>query len=88
MRHLCQEKMNKKCVILLFFFADNDTMNAMTAKEIGEILGIHPKAAKTRLRRAGIEPVTYAGPTAMYDPSCVEAIRDVPGKGRPKKAGK
>ena len=61
-------------------------MNAMTAKEIAEILNIHPKAVKSRLRRARIEPIAYAGPTAMYDPSCVEAIREVSKGGRPKKA--
>jgi hypothetical protein len=60
-------------------------MNGMTAKEIGEALNIHQKAAKTRLRRAGIAPIGYAGPTAMYPAEAVEAIRNVPGKGRPKK---
>jgi predicted ArsR family transcriptional regulator len=63
-------------------------MNAMTAKEIADILKIHPKAAKTRLRRAGIQPIAYAGPTAMYDPSCVDLIREVSKGGRPRKADK
>ena len=63
-------------------------MNAMTAKEIAGILNIHPKAAKTRLRTKGIKPIGYAGPTALYDPSCVEAIREVSRGGRPRKAGK
>jgi hypothetical protein len=60
-------------------------MNGMTAKEIGEAIGIHPKAAKTRLRRAGIAPIGYAGPTALYDPACVEKIREVSKGGRPRK---
>jgi predicted ArsR family transcriptional regulator len=63
-------------------------MNAMTAKEIAEILKIHPKAAKTRLRTKGIKPIAYAGPTAMYDPSCVEIIRKVSKGGRPRKDSK
>ena len=61
-------------------------MNGMTVKEIGEALKIHPKAAKTRLRTKGIKPIGYAGPTALYDPSCVEAIREVSKGGRPRKA--
>jgi len=61
-------------------------MNGMTVNEIGKALGIHPKAAKTRLRRAGIEPIDYAGPTAIYPPEAVETIRNTSGKGRPKKS--
>jgi hypothetical protein len=60
-------------------------MDAMTVNEIGTALGIHPKAAKMRLRTKGIKPIGYAGPTALYDPSCVEAIREVSKGGRPKK---
>jgi hypothetical protein len=60
--------------------------NGLDAKEIGEIIGINQRAAKKRLERAGIKPVGYSGPTAIYDPSVVEAIRNVPGKGRPPKA--
>jgi predicted ArsR family transcriptional regulator len=60
-------------------------MNGMTAKEIADILGIHQKAAKSRLRRANILPISYAGPTAIYPTEAVDKIRDVPGKGRPKK---
>jgi predicted ArsR family transcriptional regulator len=78
-------KIVKKFAIFFTFSADTGIMNGMTAKEIGEALGIHPKAAKTRLRTKGIKPIGYAGPTALYDPSCVDLIRSVPGKGRPKK---
>jgi hypothetical protein len=60
-------------------------MNGMTVNEIGAALGIHPKAAKTRLRTKGIKPIGYAGPTALYDPSCVDQIREVSKGGRPKK---
>jgi predicted ArsR family transcriptional regulator len=69
----------------IYFLTDNDTMNGMTVKEIAEELGIHPKAAKTRLIRAEIKPISYAGPTGVYDPSAVDRIRNVPGKGRPRK---
>jgi predicted ArsR family transcriptional regulator len=61
-------------------------MQGLTVAEIAERLGIHPKAAKTRLRRAAIKPIEYAGPTALYAPDVVEKIREVPGRGRPKKA--
>jgi hypothetical protein len=60
-------------------------MNGMTVNEIGGALGITPKAAKMRLRTAGIKPIGYAGPTALYDNDSVEKIRNVPGKGRPRK---
>jgi hypothetical protein len=80
--------MTKKCIIFLIFFTENDTMNGMTVNEIGEALGIHPKAAKTRLRRAGVEPIGYAGPTAIYPQEAVETIRNTPGKERPKKPPK
>jgi hypothetical protein len=59
-------------------------MNGMTVNEIGQALGISPKAAKMRLRTAGIKPTSYAGPTAIYPEDAIERIRDVPGKGRPK----
>jgi hypothetical protein len=60
-------------------------MNGMTVNEIGVALGIHPKAAKTRLRTKGIKPIGYAGPTALYDPAAVDAIREVSKGGRPRK---
>jgi len=63
--------------------ADNMRMNGYTAAEMAEILGINLKTAKLRLFRAGIKPVTK---DALYDKSALEAIRNVPGKGRPRKA--
>jgi len=60
-------------------------MNGLNVNEIGELLEIKPKTAKQRLSRAGIKPIGYSGPTAIYDPSCVDAIREVSKGGRPKK---
>jgi hypothetical protein len=60
-------------------------MEGLTVNEIGATLGIHPKAAKMRLRAKGIKPIAYAGPTALYDPSCIDLIREVSKGGRPKK---
>jgi hypothetical protein len=60
-------------------------MDELTIAEIANILSINQKAASTRLRRAGIKPMRLVGTTGIYDPSAVDAIRDVPGKGRPKK---
>jgi hypothetical protein len=60
--------------------------NGLDAKEIGEILGIKPRAAKKRLERAGIKPIGYSGPTAIYAPAVIEEIKDVSGPGRPPKA--
>jgi len=60
-------------------------MTGLTVAEIGVQLGISPQAAKQRLFRAGITPVGYAGPTAIYAPEVVEAIRNTPPPGWPKK---
>ena len=49
---------------------------------MAERLGIPYITAKQRLRRAGIEPVTNE---ALFLESALEAIRNVSGKGRPKK---
>jgi CO/xanthine dehydrogenase Mo-binding subunit len=60
-------------------------VNGLTVKEIAEKLGLGQPAVKMRLRVAGIKPIGYAGPTALYPESALEAIRNVPSKGRPKK---
>jgi hypothetical protein len=61
-------------------------MNGLTIREMSEQLGLGMSAVKMRLRVAGIKPKTYAGQTAVYDEAALEAIREVPGKGRPPKA--
>lgn len=61
------------------------SMDRYSVNEIAENLGIHPKAAKTRLRRVGVQPVAYVGPTALYSLDAIEAIREVRSRGRPKK---
>jgi hypothetical protein len=53
-----------------------------TIAEIAEKLGIPYLTAKQRLLRAGLKPVAKE---TIYPESALEAIRDVPGKGRPKK---
>ena len=63
-------------------------MNGLTIREIAAMLKIEPKAVTARLLTAGISPKQKAGRTNIYDPSVVEAIRHVRGKGRPKKADK
>jgi hypothetical protein len=61
------------------------SMNGLTVAEMVKILSRMPSTIKKQLKAAGIKPVEYAGPTAVYDKSALEAIRNVPGKGRPKK---
>jgi hypothetical protein len=63
--------------------SDIMNMDGYTVKEMADILGINLKAAKLRIFRAGIKPMTK---DALYDKSALEAIRNVPGKGRPPKA--
>jgi hypothetical protein len=72
--------------MLLLFLADIDKMEGMTVNEIGAALGINPKAAKMRLRKAGIKPSGYAGPTAIYPSDCIDKIKEVSKGGRPKKS--
>jgi hypothetical protein len=69
-------------------FSDIKTMNGLTIREIADLLKIEPKAVTARLLTAEIKPKQKAGRTNIYDPSVVEAIRNVPGKGRPKKKSK
>jgi predicted ArsR family transcriptional regulator len=57
-------------------------MEGYTAKEIADILGINLKAAKLRIFRQGIKPVTK---DALYDKSVLEILRNTPGRGRPRK---
>ena len=64
-------------------FADNGDMKGMTIDEIAAELGIPWKTAHKRIEKLGIKPLSYK---AIYDPSVVDAIRNVPGKGRPRKA--
>lgn len=56
----------------------------MTIDEIADELGIPWKTAHKRIETLGIKPLSYK---ALYDSSVVEQIRNVPGKGRPPKAG-
>jgi len=66
--------------------ADMKSMEGLTLREISEQLGIATKTAQKRIMRAGIKPKGYAGPTALYEKSVVEKIRDVAPVGRPRKA--
>jgi hypothetical protein len=61
-------------------------MEGLTIREIAGSLGIQPKTVQKRLEAAKILPKSFAGRTAVYDTSALEAIRNVPGRGRPPKA--
>jgi transposase len=67
--------------IFLFLF-DNESMEGLTIDEMAEILGIPRHTIEVRINRAGIDPLTKS---AVYDKSVLEIIRNVPGKGRPRK---
>jgi hypothetical protein len=54
-----------------------------TISEMAQKLGITYLSAKQRLLRAGIKPATSE---VLYVASALEAIRNVPGRGRPPKA--
>jgi len=57
----------------------------LTISEMAKILKVSSDTVQKRLHRAGIKPITRE---VVYAESALEAIRVVPGKGRPKKAGK
>jgi hypothetical protein len=57
-------------------------MEGYTMTEMAELLDVPVKTVNMRLFRQGIKPLTK---DAIYDKSALEAIRNVPGKGRPKK---
>jgi predicted ArsR family transcriptional regulator len=58
------------------------SMEGYTAKEMADILGINLKAAKLRIFREGIKPITK---DALYEKSVLEILKKTPGRGRPKK---
>ena len=58
------------------------TITGLTIQEIADDLGITYWAAQKRLRRSGVEPLTTG---VLYPPEALEAVRNVPGKGRPQK---
>jgi hypothetical protein len=60
-------------------------MQGLTVAEMVKILERQPSTIKKQLKAAGEKPIEYAGPTAIYDKSALEAIRNVPGRGRPPK---
>lgn len=62
-------------------------MQGITVAELALALNLNPKTIKSRLTRAKIKPIAYAGPTAVYDPSVLEALQKTPGRGRPPRAG-
>jgi predicted ArsR family transcriptional regulator len=57
-------------------------MHGLTITEMAKKLGITYLTAKQRLLRLGIKPISKE---AIYEESALEAIRNVPGKGRPPK---
>jgi hypothetical protein len=54
----------------------------LTILDMAKTLGITYLAAKQRLLRAAIKPISNE---ALYPASAIEAIRNVHGRGRPKK---
>jgi hypothetical protein len=69
----------------MLVFADMKGMEAdgYTAKELAELLDITYDNVRKRIEKAGIKPITKE---AIYPKSTLEAIRNVPGRGRPPKA--
>jgi hypothetical protein len=64
-------------------FSDMFNMKGLTVAEMAEKLGLKETTVRQRLMVAGIKPKTKS---PLYDESALEAIRNVPGRGRPPKA--
>lgn len=80
--------LNKIKVVSIYNYADNIIMelpkgNYYTVKEMASLEGETIKTISQRLFRAGKKPVSK---DALYTEEDFEAIRNVPGKGRPAKA--
>jgi len=59
-------------------------MQGVTIQEIADALGLTYFAARQRIVRAGIKPISKE---ALYPENTLDLVRNSPGKGRPKKAG-
>jgi hypothetical protein len=81
----------EKSKFLLFFldflrkfrYSNDMFADGLTINEMAEMLDLPRNTVVQRLHVAGIKPITKE---AIYDKSALEAIRSVPGKGRPPKA--
>ena len=60
-----------------------NNMEGFTVEEMANALNLKPTTVRQRLMVAGIRPKTKS---PLYDKTALEAIRNVPGKGRPPKA--
>jgi DNA-binding XRE family transcriptional regulator len=61
---------------------DMTIMTGMTISEMAKKLGIGIKTIEGRIQRGGYKPLTK---DAVYSMDVFEAIKEVPGKGRPPK---
>jgi predicted ArsR family transcriptional regulator len=67
---------------LLNFGTGSNGKEFLTVKEMADELGISPNTTKHRIFQLGIKPIST---DALYPKDALEAIRNVPGKGRPRK---
>jgi CO/xanthine dehydrogenase Mo-binding subunit len=60
-------------------------MEELTLNDMAKELNLRPATIKMRLRKKDIQPTRYIGSAGLYHPSALEAIRNVPPQGRPRK---
>ena len=58
-------------------------MEGLTISEMAKALNLPRRTVEMRIFRGGFKPISQE---ALYSPDVFEAIRNVPGKGRPPKA--
>jgi DNA-binding XRE family transcriptional regulator len=68
--------------MILGKIADMRNMEGMTISEMAKKLGLGFKTVEGRIQRGGYKPLTK---DAVYSVDVFEAIRNVPGRGRPAK---
>jgi predicted ArsR family transcriptional regulator len=59
-------------------------MKGLTVNEMAKKLGLKETTIRQRLMVAKIKPITHS---PIYDESALETLRNVPGRGRPRKKG-
>ena len=67
--------------MFLLYNADIRSMKGMTIQEVADKLCISYFAARQRIVRAGIKPITKE---ALYPDNTYDLVKNSPGKGRPK----
>ena len=62
------------------------TISGYTVKDMADICGVSFNTMRRRVFVLGLKEISRVGYTRIYDTSALDAVRSVPGRGRPKRA--